>query len=82
MQITCISAEMLKKAYEAPDAYKNLVVRVGGCSEYFYRLNDDLKCMVIGRTVQSKRQNRQRGLLTELPIYRLNYFIIPVEVSF
>lgn len=29
MQITCISAEMLKKAYEAPDAYKNLVVRVG-----------------------------------------------------
>lgn len=52
MQITCISAEMLEKAYEAPEAYKNLVVRVGGYSEYFYRLDDDLKRMVIGRTVQ------------------------------
>lgn len=53
MQITCISREMLEEAYRNPEEHKNLVVRVGGYSEYFYRLSDELKRMVIERTVQN-----------------------------
>ncbi len=52
MQITCISRELLEDAYKNPDLHKNLVVRVGGYSEYFYRLSDDLKRMIIDRTIQ------------------------------
>ena len=53
MQITCISREMLEEAYRNPEEHKNLVVRVGGYSEYFYRLSDEHKRMVINRTIQS-----------------------------
>ncbi len=52
MQLTCISREMLEEAYREPDKHKNLVVRVGGYSEYFCRLDDELKRMVINRTIQ------------------------------
>jgi formate C-acetyltransferase len=54
MQITCISREMLEEAYINPEEHKNLVVRVGGYSEYFYRLSDELKRMVIERTIQNE----------------------------
>ena len=52
MQITCISEELLQEAYKNPDEYKNLVVRVGGYSEYFYRLTDELRKMILNRTIQ------------------------------
>lgn len=52
MQITCISSEQLEEAYRNPELHKNLVVRVGGYSEYFYRLSNDLKSMIIDRTIQ------------------------------
>jgi len=52
MQITCVSRELLEEAYRQPELHKNLVVRVGGYSEYFYRLSDELKRMVIERTIQ------------------------------
>ncbi len=52
IQITCASYEMLKEAYENPDAHKNLVIRVGGYSEYFRNLSDELKRMVIDRSIQ------------------------------
>ena len=52
MQVTCISREMLEEAYRNPELHKNLVVRVGGYSEYFCRLSDELKRMVINRTIQ------------------------------
>lgn len=54
MQITCISKETLEEAYQNPDLYKNLVVRVGGYSEYFHRLSDELKRMVIDRSIQNE----------------------------
>lgn len=53
MQITCISAELLMEAYRHPELHGNLVVRVGGYSEYFCRLSDELKKMIIQRTIQS-----------------------------
>lgn len=52
MQISCTSVKMLQEAYENPEMHKNLVVRVGGYSEYFKNLNDDLKKMIISRTIQ------------------------------
>lgn len=56
LQITCASRETLIAAYENPDSYKNLIVRVGGYSEYFCRLNDDLKKMIIARSIQKSPQ--------------------------
>lgn len=53
IQLTYSSRDELLKAYDDPEAYKNLVVRVGGYSEYFYRLTDDLKKLVINRTIQN-----------------------------
>ena len=38
MQITCTSAQTLMEAYENPNLHKNLIVRVGGYSEYFQNL--------------------------------------------
>ena len=52
MQCTCISKQMLLDAYKNPALYKNLVVRVAGYSEYFYRLSDELKRAIIARTIQ------------------------------
>jgi len=52
LQITYASKEELLDAYEHPEHHGNLVVRVGGYSEYFNRLSDDLKRMVINRTIQ------------------------------
>lgn len=49
MQVTCINPEMLKEAYDNPELHKNLVIRVGGYSDYFCNLSDDLKKMVIKR---------------------------------
>lgn len=54
IQMTCISRELLEEAYRNPEDHKNLVVRVGGYSEYFYRLSDELKRMVIERTIQNE----------------------------
>ena len=54
MQITCADAETLQKAYENPEDYRNLVVRVGGYSDYFCNLSDELKKMIIQRTIQKQ----------------------------
>ena len=52
IQITCASAAPLQEAYAHPELHKNLVVRVGGYSEYFYRLSDEMKRMILNRTIQ------------------------------
>jgi formate C-acetyltransferase len=51
MQVSCASRETLLDAYEHPELHNNLVVRVGGYSEYFNRLSDDLKKMIINRSI-------------------------------
>ena len=51
MQVTCTTREMLLDAYNNPEKYKNLVVRVGGYSEYFNNLSDDLKKLIINRMI-------------------------------
>lgn len=52
IQITCVSKELLQEAYKNPDEHKNLIVRVGGYSEYFCRLTEELRKMILDRTIQ------------------------------
>ncbi len=52
MQITCVSAEMLQAAFEHPELHRNIIVRVGGYTEYFHLLGEDLQKMIINRTIQ------------------------------
>ena len=51
IQITCVNPETLIEAKKNPDAYRDLIVRVGGYSEYFHRLSGDLQDAVIARTM-------------------------------
>ena len=52
LQITCASRAELLDAYEHPERHANLIVRVGGYSEYFHRLSRELQRMVVDRTIQ------------------------------
>ncbi len=50
MQITVIDQETLQRAVEAPEEYGDLIVRVGGYSEYWRNLDDGLPRSVLQRT--------------------------------
>ncbi len=50
LQVTCASREELVDALAHPDKHENLIVRIGGYSEYFNRLSPVLKQTVIDRT--------------------------------
>ncbi len=50
LQISCISREEILDAMEHPERHRNLVVRIGGFSEYFNRLSPALKQSVLERT--------------------------------
>lgn len=49
--VTVISPEELLEAKEHPENYGNLIVRVGGYSDYFVNLSDELQNNVIERTL-------------------------------
>jgi formate C-acetyltransferase len=49
-QISCVSREEMEDALLYPEKHENLIVRIGGYSEYFNRLGDELKRDVIART--------------------------------
>lgn len=51
LSVTVVSAEDLIKARENPELYKNLIVRVGGYSDYFTNLTPELQENVIHRTL-------------------------------
>ena len=51
LQITCVNRDTLLEAKKNPDAYKDLIVRVGGYSEYFCSLSPELQDAVIARTM-------------------------------
>lgn len=50
LQVTCASKDELLDALEHPEKHENLIVRIGGYSEYFNRLSTTLKQTVIDRT--------------------------------
>lgn len=51
LQVTCVNRDDLLDAQKHPEKYPNLIVRIGGYSEYFRRLPPELQQTVIDRTV-------------------------------
>ena len=49
-QINVVDADTLRKAQANPDAYRDLVVRIGGYCDYFTRLSPEMQAEVILRT--------------------------------
>ncbi|MGE4564380.1 MAG: glycine radical domain-containing protein, partial [Victivallaceae bacterium] len=50
LQPTLIDRDTLQKAYRNPDAHPELIVRIGGYSEYYQRLSRELQLAVLERT--------------------------------
>ncbi len=50
LSVSVVSEEELKDAQIHPDAHRDLIVRVGGYSDYFINLSKDLQDNVIART--------------------------------
>ena len=51
VQVTCTSAEELKDAMANPDRHRDLIVRVGGYSDYFVNLTPALRQTVLDRNI-------------------------------
>ena len=49
MQVNGLSTETLQKAYDTPEAYPDLMVRIGGHSRYFNEFSNDMKLKFIER---------------------------------
>ena len=50
VQVNVVDHEMLQRAKENPDAYRDLVVRIGGYTDYFTRLSPEMQAEVMLRT--------------------------------
>ena len=50
LQINVVDGETLKKAKASPEQYSDLVVRIGGYSDYFVHLSSNMQDEVILRT--------------------------------
>lgn len=50
IQFNVVNADILKKAQQAPDDYRDLIVRVAGYSDYFVDLTAELQDEIITRT--------------------------------
>lgn len=53
MQINVVDADTLRAAKANPEAYKDLVVRVGGYSDYFAKLTPEMQEEVLLRTAHT-----------------------------
>lgn len=50
LQVSCLSREDMIAAMNDPEKHRNLVVRIGGYSEYFTRLSPEMQKTVLART--------------------------------
>jgi len=50
LQINCVDRETLLKARDNPENYGDLLVRIGGYSDYFTRLSPKMQAEIIART--------------------------------
>jgi len=48
-----VDNETLKKAQKNPEDYRDLVVRIGGYSDYFVRLSPEMQAEIIMRTTHN-----------------------------
>ncbi len=51
IQINVVDQKVLKDAIDHPEKHGNLIIRIGGYSEYFNNLSEDLKLSVLERTI-------------------------------
>jgi formate C-acetyltransferase len=51
IQFNVVTDEVLRKAKESPEEYRNLLVRVSGFSAYFTALEENLQNEIIERTM-------------------------------
>jgi formate C-acetyltransferase len=51
LQITATDKDTLIEAKKDPEAHRDLIVRVGGYSEYFHKLDGAIQDAVIARTL-------------------------------
>lgn len=49
LQINVVDQRILRQAIEHPEQHQDLIIRVGGYSEYFHRLSPDLQLSVLER---------------------------------
>ena len=49
LQVTVVDAETLRQALQAPEQYRDLVVRVAGFTAYFVTLRPDLQREIVSR---------------------------------
>lgn len=54
VQFNCISSEVLRKAQETPEEYRDLLVRVAGYSTQFVNLSREVQEAIIARTAHDK----------------------------
>ena len=52
LQVTAVSAAVLEDARVHPERHRDLLVRIGGFSDYFVRLSPELQREIIARTAQ------------------------------
>jgi formate C-acetyltransferase len=50
IQFNVFNADILRKAQEKPENYRDLIVRVAGYSDYFVDITDELQEEIIRRT--------------------------------
>ena len=50
LQINVVDQQVLRDAIQHPDRHQDLIIRVGGYSEYFNRLSPELKRTILERT--------------------------------
>lgn len=50
VQVNVVDNETLRKAQKAPESYRDLIVRIGGYSDYFVRLSREMQEEVLLRT--------------------------------
>ena len=55
LQISVIDQEVMRDAIAHPERHGNLIVRIGGYSEYFNNLSPELKQTVLERTEHAGR---------------------------
>jgi formate C-acetyltransferase len=55
LQVNVVDQQVLRDAIAHPERHRDLIVRVGGYSEYFHRLSPDLQRTVLERTEHAAR---------------------------
>lgn len=50
LQISSVDSQQMREAQKHPDKHRDLIVRIGGYSEYFNVLEEELQDSVISRT--------------------------------